>query len=809
MASHALPPSEDEIVFFNSIVPDVPRSEVIARLLANKNDVAQAVNEWYDDIDNPNGNKYSGWEEGQFNSDREGAPADHGVSFGIHAADELGPYSTFDGAPSRPPSRISNNKSPLGNMIDSTANSAGAGLPPQETGVSNMNMNQVHFGPANRGEYETGKWEMVPAGKSSAQEILHDPEPSERKRDSVTTPAFLRPSVDDHRLGALLTIYYEIPKIREVFLDRKHVLPNYGFNKEWWVGKAIERPVIYEDNEPAESDVTLELQRLMAFLDKTDRSYGSVDALANLEEVKRGQGWAQEKESAVLEAWRKSQERKSAGMVNKLFSRGVPREAEEGYYKSFAILDLVLPLNDSVQDSIYDIADEVLWPSLAPLELDQSPYLSHIADVIAFRIEGDESKKNIDIPTIWYPDRYLKDARQASLEMRLRKHDVQEELNRIALLEDRLTNFQTRSGKAIKVKDMFNASLQHDEATIENNGQGSNDATADISTSKRSSKTVLSSELRKLVSAIDEKLLVCKVEREKACEALKNLSRLYTQPSEDPDAPKLHPYFLRGISTSKSTFYVCRAPEPDLMDMNLDGDQPQAKAGQWWRLNYALSRPNPVTVEKMTEAHVLEAAKIESKNILVVYASEKAIDFKFETQALPTPLETFIHADNRAFKQELIENDDTQTQVSSPGKRKFACDEPQESVSERYNSSPKVSESATNINILEREMSDTRPSPSDGTERASQHLSPRIGHNNVCFSGHGEGEVINGVDPSLPQISGQEMQERGSNPMRLSMLGGPVNVKASTIDNMDLDEVTEDTHIATESGAVKRVGFVE
>ena len=43
--------------------------------------------------------------------------------------------------------------------------------------------------------------------------------------------------------------------------------------------------------------------------------------------------------------------------------------------------------------------------------------------------------------------------------------------------------------------------------------------------------------------------------------------------------------------------------------------------------------------KKTTEEKVLLAAKEESKNITLVYASEKAMEFKLETQMLPGPLD--------------------------------------------------------------------------------------------------------------------------------------------------------------------------
>lgn len=99
------------------------------------------------------------------------------------------------------------------------------------------------------------------------------------------------------------------------------------------------------------------------------------------------------------------------------------------------------------------------------------------------------------------------------------------------------------------------------------------------------------------------------MEREKTREALTNLSNLYTAPSSDNAAPKLHPYSLRGVSTNHSTMYICERAEPDLMDMNLDSSQTTSNNDQWWRIHYSASGTaswdqsgipggkNPVTVE--------------------------------------------------------------------------------------------------------------------------------------------------------------------------------------------------------------------
>jgi len=388
------------------------------------------------------------------------------------------------------------------------ASRADAGLPAQETGITNTD--QVYFGPANRHAYEEGKWEMVPMSKSFAQEILLDPEPADRKRE-LDAPAFLKPSSADHRLGALLTIYHTIPLLREIFLDRIDANQNYGYDPEWWTGKAIQMPQVIEagsDMDLADLEFKKEIQRLMAFLDDTERSYGSADALANMKAVTDTLSQMDYKsrnvESAVLETYKRIFQN-NKGINKYFFSRGVDGP-ERNNSQDFAILDLSLPAKDSPEETIYDMADEVLWGS-APLDLSRSPFLTHIADVIGFRFtDWDESKKkSVEVPIVWYPDRYLEPARQAALDMRIQKQNVNDEVQRMRDIEQALTNYQFK-GKTFKVADLFKTSLQHEVDEVENVA-GLEHYTAEVAT-KRSSRTKnLSSQLQNLVEQIDRKLL--------------------------------------------------------------------------------------------------------------------------------------------------------------------------------------------------------------------------------------------------------------------------------------------------------------
>ena len=78
---------------------------------------------------------------------------------------------------------------------------------------------------------------------------------------------------------------------------------------------------------------------------------------------------------------------------------------------------------------------------------------------------------------------------------------------------------------------------------------------------------------------------------------MRQLSKLYTEASSDPTEPPTHKYTLRGVSATKSTMYIRRKAEIDLIDMGLDNDASPSDGDQWWRIEYASSGSNPVTVE--------------------------------------------------------------------------------------------------------------------------------------------------------------------------------------------------------------------
>ena len=153
-------------------------------------------------------------------------------------------------------------------------------------------------------------------------------------------------------------------------------------------------------------------------------------------------------------------------------------------------------------------------------------------------------------------------------------------------------------------------------------------------------------------------------EKEKALAACRKVLSELTEPSFDPAKNPTHKYTLRGVSTLPHVTYFRQRREIDL----LDGEENASDDWEWWRSSFsredgkvqqqekraaAQSVPEPTlpedqpglsasqllnrsetddgvgyTLKRVSEEDVLDAAKNESKSVMVVYASEAAVNFK-------------------------------------------------------------------------------------------------------------------------------------------------------------------------------------
>ncbi|KAI1075844.1 hypothetical protein F5B20DRAFT_584807 [Whalleya microplaca] len=469
--------------------------EAITRLKANNNDLQRATEEYLED---PNGQKYK-WDESQFTTDRQGEANNAGIAFNIQGPDELAPTSYQNSAaPTRPPSRT-NNRSPLGRMIDFTANEAAgsapaplnshanrsaitaptntaeedanlqralaesaaeSGLPPQEVGVVDSETNVKYFGPANRPQYDTEQWAMVPT-KASVEAANTELSPSARKR-KPEEPAFLR-QTKDHRVGAILSIYHKIPLVRNILLQCGPPARNYGHNSEWWKGQPIlkhEQLVALAQGDSgwgavAHPEFVEELHRLIAFLDKTERIYGTVDMLVETEAIDPSFGsWMPDVETKFFDAV-KDEAINSPGCdigpmttVGAILSPDLPQAGKDQLEEdggspgdevdtSFVFLDTQLDYEQySWVNTFYDAVDHLLWShALSPDHTfpEDSSYacLVKAPEVFTIRLGGTGLVRPCEVPAIFYADRYVKDRKDLALHFQYQIHAARAALRKL------------------------------------------------------------------------------------------------------------------------------------------------------------------------------------------------------------------------------------------------------------------------------------------------------------------------------------------------------------------------------------------
>ena len=387
----------------------------------------------------------------------------------------------------------------------------------QQTGITDtVNPN---FGVANRQHYETNEWAMVHAPVAHAQEILLNPVPADRMR-GTNMPAFLKPSQAEHRLSALLKILQTIPLSREALLNREHLLPDYGYNSEWWDGYPIKISRIVnlssDGQHTDELEVVHEVQRLVAFLEKTERAYGSVEALASFDGIR------QSSKSTVianfLEQWRTATERldPDTALLNIFRGEGTKlshsgeEEAEGPVFQS-----LQVNVDAEVADaglSLYEAFDDIIWSTY---DNDfEEVFLQTVADVFILevsRLNPEKSGLGIDIPPIWYSDRYLESSKEQAKAMLAGKAAARKEIENIDRSMTKLLQY-TPSGpgkKTVDASDLLKAATAYFELSAQSTSTASESSgTSETQTTGPDLEkyAVIAQELKAVASRVEQKV---------------------------------------------------------------------------------------------------------------------------------------------------------------------------------------------------------------------------------------------------------------------------------------------------------------
>jgi hypothetical protein len=275
--------------------------------------------------------------------------------------------------------------------------------------------------------------------------IVPNVEVSVRKRE-VGQNAFLKPYHEPDLLPGLITILHSIPRCRYALLAKQDTRLNYGENDQWFSGESIEvartRIAGQDDNQDELMDMVNEVQRLMAFLDKTTRAYGSADALIRLpilnleDEYSQRQNMPNRQASRFLKTWTKASDLLQSNRNEPLHFVSSSEGGDEDdrvHMLSFSVDDL--PRIE--EETLYDCIDRAVWRG------SEAKGLKTIAPVLIVVIPAKPSngpQKPMTIPSsALYADRYHINNKDAVLKMH---QDMDVDSNKIQEIDRKLAKLE-------------------------------------------------------------------------------------------------------------------------------------------------------------------------------------------------------------------------------------------------------------------------------------------------------------------------------------------------------------------------------
>ncbi|KAL8714284.1 MAG: hypothetical protein Q9225_006599 [Loekoesia sp. 1 TL-2023] len=471
--------------------------------------------------------------------------------------------------------------------------------PTQETGTTAAN--KPYFGPVRNEYHDTKNWIMT-TSKSTAKEILLNPEPKDRRRQS-NTPAFLRPSPAGHRLSGLVKILHAIPAAREALLSRNCIQDDYGYQNEWWDGVCIESPQIVHDgadHDVPDREVIYESQRLMAFLDGTERAYGSSEALSTFPGIREYQEDALVKGFVATWSGSASQYDPTATLSKLFQSTGVSTLRGTPYPDDIVTLDL--EINDQLVEpgqTLYDAIDALMWPGRDGTDFDEPVYLDKVADVLIIRIaRGDSTAKGLDIkvPPVWYADRYHQSSQSRVQQMLAAKAAIKQEIDDLNARKHKASEFKSfgQQGKSIDINRLLEIAKQHFDKTAKygEEAKAARFPKTEQDFPNPKAYCQIAEELKVLSDRVTQKLQAFEESKEKARDKLRELSKLFTEPSDIPEENPHEKYTLRGVCAEPHTVYVQDRTKPDSANNMPDAE---TNEWQWWKLTYEGSAAQPIS----------------------------------------------------------------------------------------------------------------------------------------------------------------------------------------------------------------------
>lgn len=335
---------------------------------------------------------------------------------------------------------------------------------PQQSGIqpsSEPMQRQVPvFGPTNRNDHNVDEWALMRAPPAPVDAL-----PSARKRVH-TEPVFLRcrdeSGMHMHSVGPYLMLLHSISATRNMLLFLREDAESgaYGDNPGWWRGEPIHTAL-------GQISLVDELKRLMAFLDITERSYGTADVLNTKLEVTSGQFEPITRMLEVLFNYIPREDRTRLWTSTKTVDEELGGNPQEYSILKFPIKEGTLePMRN-----LYSQWDEVFWNNSAynsmPGQENKPPALVVIeepAKVMTFRVTSADGP--VDVPEVLYIDRYLEENVEIARDMRDQMSLMRRVIEKSNAAIDRLTRVTTKTGLTADSRLVYQRLIARSEGLI-------------------------------------------------------------------------------------------------------------------------------------------------------------------------------------------------------------------------------------------------------------------------------------------------------------------------------------------------------
>ena len=549
----------------------------------------------------------------------------------------------------------------------------------QESGVVGPNGSAV-FGPANREFYEKDQWAMVPTNAVVGvnEEVIPDAPIEDRVH--LGEPRMLKPLPGGDYTANLLTICATIDGAKETLLMREHVLENYGHDADWWRGHPISLPKIVhvDDGRPAEpesdnqDEILAEVQRLMALLSASKRSYGSAQALTQTQVIKYGMP-ASTRSGTLLEFFLQEwavaavSKSESSDEVTNLFSTTVGTNDSEGMdTPDMSLINMQIAVPEGAKTDLFEELDNLLWNTDADGTTMADNYIERPAEVLVMRVFQANAalgpQLRLEVPAQFYVDKYLKENIEATRATRAEMARAKKRISKIEEIEKKL-----KTWKHPKKNEQLDASLLLKHTLGHFSGQNrievakadkTNTAAAlDETPADPPHYADITAKLEKVIASIDNKLTVLAEEKAKTRKAISEMSKSPPPGLEQDDLK--YRYTLRGVATKPNITYVTVPTETDAADLMFD-DETTPPGLSWWRLEYeanATGSSAKLNKTKADDFDVLRAVELEHNSALLVYASDRMNAPLPHSLPLPEPLRDFIEKDDAFLNTEIEQAD--------------------------------------------------------------------------------------------------------------------------------------------------------